>query len=121
MIKYIQDDFDLNNPSTAFEFFLQLHNLPLALPADYKDVSSRLADLKQQVAGQGLRGYTSTGSSDLSGNHPFDNPSTVHWLLDAGYEVLREEEDLESGWAILNAVRSSVVSFNRRAFNTIHS
>ena len=60
-------------------------------------------------------------SQGFSGNHPIHNPATVRQLLGAGYEVLREEEDPESGWVLLNPVRSSFISFNSQAFNTIHS
>lgn len=138
-IKYVKDEFVLSIPSFAFQFFHQLHNLPSALPTDYDSVHGFLRGLKDQIKNQGLTGYTKKtqtdnpeqpmkkrkleepGPSGLSGNHQFNNPSTVRQLLGAGYEVLREEEDPESGWALLDPVRSSFASFNSQAFNTLHS
>ena len=49
------------------------------------------------------------------------NPSTVQRLLNAGYEVLQEEEDPESGWTLLNPVCPTYVSFNSQLFNISHS
>jgi len=46
---------------------------------------------------------------------------TSEHLLNAGHEVLQEEEDPESGWTLLNPVCPTYVSFNSQLFNIIHT
>jgi len=122
-IKYVHDDFDLSTPLDAFRFFYELHNLPSVLPTDYMNASGHFHTLQTTVKNQILKGYTSrtthasrkrkrtdsgSGSGGASGNSPIHNPSTVHHLLNAGYEVLQEEEDPESGWILLNPLKPTL-------------
>lgn len=110
------DDFDLKTSSGAFQFFFELHNLPVAFPPDgeLSTTKTQLAFLNKNVAEKGFPGFTGKRSArpkpksnaPPGGNtNPFDNPSTVQKVSDAGYELLFPVE----GWTPLNPVGSLLI------------
>lgn len=110
------EDFDLKTSTGAFEFFFQLHNLPMAFPPDgeLSTTSAQLSSLNKIVAGKGLPEFTAKQSArrKLKSNappgdntNPFGNPSIVQQVSDAGYELLLPVE----GWIPLEPVGSLLI------------
>ena len=117
------DKFNLKDPTEAFQFFFELHNLPSALPRDAQitDAATKLGNLLHNVRAAKMGGFTSrkTGKRD-AGDAKLDDsnappaPENTMWggsnrslargLSKLGIQLTDEEEC--PGWTPLNPVRS---------------
>jgi len=122
-IKYVKDEFDLKNPTDAFRFFFELHNLSSALPRDdqLSDAAAKLSALFNQVKDAKMPHFTSTptkkrkvGEAELDNSNAPPEDSTwggSNTSLARGLSKLRIRLDSEEeypGWTILNPVRSFI-------------